>query len=63
VSIKFLKPTVRSNYGNIFEALFEDIIQENEAVGSMKKKFGRCLVFKGFLGGGMFLFFARNYGV
>jgi hypothetical protein len=43
--------------------LFEDIIQENEAVGSMKKKFGRCLVFKGFLGGGMLVFFARNYGV
>ncbi len=43
--------------------LFEDIIQENEAVGSTKKKFGRCLVFKGFVGGGMFVFFARNYGV
>jgi hypothetical protein len=43
--------------------LFEDMIQANEAVGSMKKKFGRCLVFKGFLGGGRFVFFSRNYGV
>jgi hypothetical protein len=38
--------------------LLQDVIQENEAVGSMKKKFGRCLVFKGFLGRGMFVFFA-----
>jgi hypothetical protein len=64
VSIKFLKPTVRSNYVNIFETFVRGHHPgEYEAVGSMKKKFGRCLVFKGFLGGGMFLFFARNYGV